>query len=72
MQTFRSHFGSFFCESEEEACREEATEMAAKYLHKKKSVFNNLKKITHYYNNGFEEDIHNYIYTLYIYIYIYI
>ena len=32
----------------------------------KKCVFNNLKKITHYYNNGFEEDI--YICT-YIYIY---
>ena len=37
---------------------EEATEMAAKYLHNKKCVFNNLKKITHYYKNGFEEDIY--------------
>ena len=27
----------------------------------KKFVFNNLKKITHYYNNGFEEDIYIYI-----------
>ena len=33
----------------------------------KKCVFNNLKTITHYYNNGFEEDI--YIYNIYIYIY---
>ena len=31
----------------------------------KKCVFNNLKKITHYYNNGFEEDI--YIYNIYTY-----
>ena len=37
----------------------------------KKCVFNNLKKITLYYNNGFEEDIYVYTY-MYVYIYIYI
>ena len=37
---------------------EEATEMAAKYLHNKKCAFNNLTKMTHYYNNCFEEDIY--------------
>ena len=34
----------------------------------KKCVFNKSKKITRYYNNGFEEDIYIYIYV-YIYIY---
>ena len=39
----------------------------------KKCAFNNLKKITHYYNNGFEEDIYythiykHITYVLYIY-----
>ena len=28
----------------------------------KACVFNNLKKITDYYNNGFEEDIYIYMY----------
>ena len=46
-----------------------AYEKLPKWLRKicitKKCVFNNLKKITHYYNNGFEENI--YIYILYIY-----
>ena len=42
---------------------EEATEMAAKYLHNKKNVFLiTLKNIAHYYYNDFEEYIYIYIY----------
>ena len=37
----------------------------------KKCVFNKSKKITRYYNNGFEEDIYIYMY-IYIYVFIYI
>ena len=40
-------------------CTEEATEMAAKYLHNKKNVFIiTLKNIAHYYYNGFEVNIY--------------
>ena len=48
---------------------EEATEMAAKYLHDlKKGFFITLKNIAHYYYNDFEENIYIYIYT-FIHIY---
>ena len=52
-------------------CSEEATEMATKYLHNKKCVFNNFGKYSHIITLTALKKIYIYIY-IYMYVFTYI